>query len=110
MWQRHVKRWSSPPGGAGAAIAVEVAAELREVDRGGSRCWTVEAEVSGCYRFPGLLHTRERRKYLLLRWDSTGRRERRRRRRERREGWSGGGGGFVKGGWVERGETASCRR
>lgn len=67
VWQRHVKRSSSSPSGAGAATAVEVAAELREVDCGGSRCWTVEAEVSGCYRFPGLLHTREWRKYLLLR-------------------------------------------
>lgn len=76
------KRWSSPPGGARAAAAVEVAAELREVDCGGSRCWAIEAEVSGCYRFPGLLHARERRKDLLLRWDSTGRRERRRRRGE----------------------------
>lgn len=66
VWQHHVKTSSSPPGGAGAATAVEVAAELREVDCGGSRCWTVEAEVSGCCRFPGLLHTRKRRKYLLL--------------------------------------------
>lgn len=76
------KRWSSPPGGARAATAVEVAAELREVDRGGSRCRTVEAEVSGCYRFPGLLHGREGRKSLLLRWDGARRRERRRRRGE----------------------------
>lgn len=74
MRQRHVKRLSSPPGGAGAAAAVEVAAELREVDCRGSGCWTVEAEVSGCYRFPGLLHTRERRKHLLLGWDVTRRR------------------------------------
>lgn len=71
------KRWSSPPGGARAAAAVEVAAELREVDCGGSSCWAVEAEVSGCYRFPGLLHARERREDLLLRWDGTRRRERR---------------------------------
>lgn len=67
---------SAPPGGAGAAAAVEVAAELREVDRGGSRCRTVEAEVPGCYRFPGLLHTRERGKHLLLRQErGSGRRE-----------------------------------
>lgn len=36
MWQRHVKRSSSPLSGAGAATAVEVAAQLREVDCGGS--------------------------------------------------------------------------
>lgn len=73
---------SSPPGGAGAAAAVEVAAELGEVDGGGSSCRTVEAEVSGCYRFPGLLHTRERGKHLLLWRDGAGRRERRGGRRE----------------------------
>lgn len=107
--------WSSPPGGAGAAAAVEVAAELREVDRGGSRCRPVEAEVSGCYRFPGLLHRRERREHLLL-WRG-GRRERRSGRREghaggrgqRRQGWSGGGGASVKGGRVESREAVSWR-
>lgn len=47
--QRHVERSSSPPGGSGATTAVEVAAELREVDRGGAGRRAVEAEVSGCY-------------------------------------------------------------
>lgn len=42
-----MQRLSSPPGGAGTTTAVEVAAELREVNCGRSGRWTVEAEVSG---------------------------------------------------------------
>lgn len=102
VWQRHAERSSSPPGGSGAATAVEVAAELREVDRGGPGRRAVEAEVSGCYRLPGLLHARERRERLLLRSD--GRRERGSGRGrghvrggQRRKRRSGGGGGSVKG-------------
>lgn len=61
MW-----RSSSAPGGARSATAVEVAAELREVDCGRSGCGTVEAEISGRCRFPGLLDARERGKDLLF--------------------------------------------
>lgn len=60
------KGTSSPPGGASTTAAVEVAAELREVNCGCSGCGTVEAEVSGCCRFPGLLHAGERGIDLLL--------------------------------------------
>lgn len=67
----------SPPGGAGTTTAVEVAAELREVYCGCPGCRTVKAEVSGCCRFPGLLHGRERGKDLLFRSEGGGRRERR---------------------------------
>ncbi len=65
-----------PPGGASTTTTVEVAAELREVYCGCSGCRTVETKVSGCCRFPGLLHGRERRKDLLLRSEGAGGRER----------------------------------
>lgn len=60
-------RSSSPPGGASSTTPVEVAAELGEVDCGRSGRGTVEAKVSGCNRFPGLLYVRKRREDLLFR-------------------------------------------
>lgn len=63
---RVVKRFSSPPGGASATTAVEVAVELWEVNCGSSGRGTVQAKVSGCCRLPGRLHTWEGRKDLLL--------------------------------------------
>lgn len=50
----------SPSCGADAAAAVEVAAELREVDGGRPRRRPVETEVPGRRRFPRLLHAGER--------------------------------------------------
>lgn len=75
MFQASVQEcrgFSSPPGGAGTATTVEVAAELREVNCGCSGCGTVQTEISGCCRFPGLLHARERGKDLLFRSDGAG--------------------------------------
>ena len=104
----------SPAGGADPAAAVEVAAELREVNRGRPGRRAVQAEVSGRRRLPGLLHARERGEDLLL---GSGR-ERRGGRRGRHvrsgrggdggERGSGRGGGFVEGGGRgrrERGEA-----
>ncbi|KAG7225543.1 hypothetical protein INR49_004949 [Caranx melampygus] len=59
-------RCSSTPRGARCTAAVEVAAELGEVDGGCPGRGTVEAEVSGGDRFPGLLHARERGEDMLL--------------------------------------------
>lgn len=59
--------FSSPASQSGCTTAVEVAAELREVDGGSSGGGTIEAQVSGCDRLPGLLHTRERGEDLLFR-------------------------------------------
>lgn len=67
-----MQRYLSPPGGAGAAAAVEVAAELREVNGGRSGCRTIKAQISGCRRFPGLLHAWERGEDLLLWSDAAG--------------------------------------
>lgn len=67
-----VQRYLSPPGGAGTATTVEVAAELREVNCRCSGCRTVKAEISGCRRFSGLLHAWERGIDLLLRSDGAG--------------------------------------
>lgn len=66
MCFKHQFRCSSTPRRAGCTAAVEVAAELREVDGGRPGRGTVEAEVSGGDRFPGLLHARERGEDLLL--------------------------------------------
>lgn len=56
-------RAAHPGRGAGPA---EVAAELREVDCGGSGRRAIQAEVPGRRRFPGLLHAGKRGEHLLL--------------------------------------------
>lgn len=55
-----------PPCRPGGAAPVEVAAELREVDRGRPGGGAVEAEVSGGGRLSGLLHARKRGEDLLF--------------------------------------------
>lgn len=67
----------SPPCRADATAAVEVAAELREVDGGRACRWPVEAEVPGRHRPARLLDAGERREDVLLLLQRRGRKRRR---------------------------------
>lgn len=107
-------RSSSPPRAAGGAAAVEAAAQLGEVDGGCSGGGAVQAEVPGGRRFPGLLHTWERREDLLLRRGRGGGGECRHGRRGGDVGWRRGADGGQRGsgrrgGFIEGGATRGRR-